>query len=154
MGEIGTGTNIHPKANMGDAIDNDKGDRDSDMCRQRQSIASPPRLASPLSIATISTIDLLKNAIFNVAEMGTLTEAYAPMYRCPYPRCTLYPIKYTKIHLKYISYTQGIGASVHRPPVRGVDVHFRNEAPMLNDRAKRYLYIAYHIRNTRERCYR
>ena len=36
MGEIGTGTNIHPKANMGDTIDNDKGDRDSDRCRQRQ----------------------------------------------------------------------------------------------------------------------
>ena len=33
--EIGTGRNIHPKANMGDAIDNDKGDRDSDTCRQR-----------------------------------------------------------------------------------------------------------------------
>ena len=123
MGEIGTGTNIHPKANMDDAIDNDKGDRDIDTCRQRQ------RIASPLSIATISTI--LKNAIFNVAEMGTLTEAYAPMYLCPYPRCTPYHIKYIKIHLKYISYTQGIGASVHRPPVRGgVDIHFRNEAPM------------------------
>ena len=81
------------------------------------------------------------DAIFNVAEMGALTEAYAQMYRCPYPRCTPYPIKYIKIHLKYISYTQGIGASVHRPPVRGVDVYFRNEAPMLNDRPKRYFYI-------------
>ena len=55
--EIGTGRNIHPKANMGDAIDNDKGDRDIDTCRQRQRIASPPRLASPLSIATMEPID-------------------------------------------------------------------------------------------------
>ena len=101
---------------MGDAIDNDKGDRDSDNLDDR-------------SLEKYSKGTPLR-AIFNVAEMGTLTEAYAPMYRCPYPRCTLYPIKYTKIHLKYISYTQGIGASVHRPPVRGVDVHFRNEAPM------------------------
>ena len=77
---------------MGDAIDNDKGDRDIVMCRQRQRIASPLRLASPLSmicytaIATMGPLDeydciyrssLEKyskgtplRAIFNVAEMG------------------------------------------------------------------------------------
>ena len=37
---------------------------------------------------------------FNVVEIGALTEAYAPMYLCPYPRCTSYPIKYIKIHLR------------------------------------------------------
>ena len=52
--EIGTGRNIHPKANMSDAIDNDKGDRDIDTCRQRWRITAPPRLAFPLS--TIDTI--------------------------------------------------------------------------------------------------
>ena len=41
--EIGTGRNIRPKANMGDAVDNDKRDRDSDTCRQRRRIASPSR---------------------------------------------------------------------------------------------------------------
>ena len=91
VGEIGTGTNIHPKANMDDAIDNDKGDRDIDTCRQRQRIASPLRLASPLSmicytaIATMGPLDEYEcmyrsfekyskgtplRAIFNVAEMG------------------------------------------------------------------------------------
>ena len=56
MGEIGTGTNIHPKANMGDAIDNDKGDRDSDNLDDR-------------SLEKYSKGTPLR-AIFNVAEMG------------------------------------------------------------------------------------
>ena len=67
--------------------------------------------------------------------MGTLTEAYAPMYLCPYPRCTSYPIKYIKKHLKYITYDQGIGASVHRSQLGG---GVQNEAPMLKDRVKRH----------------
>ena len=41
--EIGTGRNIRPKTNMGDAIDNDKGDRDGDTRRHRRCITSPPR---------------------------------------------------------------------------------------------------------------
>ena len=36
VGEIGTGGNIHPTANMDNAIDSDKRNRNSDMCRQRQ----------------------------------------------------------------------------------------------------------------------
>ena len=64
-----------------------------------------------------------------------LTGAYVPMHRCPYPRCTSYPIKYTKKHLKNIGYDQGIGASVHRSKLEG---GVQNEAPMLKDREKRH----------------
>ena len=57
MEEIGTGINIHPKVNMGEAIDNDKGDRDSDTCRQRQRIASPLSMIYYTAIATMGPLD-------------------------------------------------------------------------------------------------
>ena len=57
MEEIGTGRNIHPKANLGDAIDNDKGDSDSDNLDNR-SLDEKYSKGDPL------------RAIFNVAEMG------------------------------------------------------------------------------------
>ena len=57
MGEIGTGRNIRPKVNLGDAIDNDKGDRDSQQLPSR-SLDEKYSKGYPL------------RAIFNVAEMG------------------------------------------------------------------------------------